>query len=101
MEKSDKLNLMKMVKYMRKNDRIIKMDELAEHLETTERAVRRYKQLLVEGGYDLVTHFGKDGGYYLRCDRITDEEWTRIEDSLNHSPILLKKLKDAYFNYLY
>lgn len=101
MEKSDKLNLFKMVKYMRKHNRIIKIDEIAEHLGTTDRAVRRYKQLLVDTGYYIESTFGKDGGYYLVCERITDEEWVTIEDSLKHSPTLLKKLKDAYFNYLY
>jgi len=90
-----------MLKYMRKNDRLIKLEELAENLETSERAVRRYKELLVDAGHDIVSNTGKDGGYYLHCERMTLDEWQTIEERMKQHPQLLRKLKDAYFNYLY
>lgn len=99
LSKSEKLNVLKMLKILRRENCIVKLDKLAEELGVNERSIRRYRELLQFGGYIIESRTGKDGGYQLISEYIELHEWVTIEDTLKHYPDIIRKIKNSYFNY--
>lgn len=59
------------------------VDELAQRLEMSDRAIKRLKESLVNSGYDITTEYGPYGGYYLdKILKVPSHEFTTEEKDI-------------------
>jgi len=79
-----------LIKALRKNGKM-KISELAECLNIKERQIRRHKEIAIKFGYNIVSTGGKNGGYELIEEKLTQDEWIRLKEKLNND--LYEKVK--------
>ncbi len=82
-------NILTMLNLLLSNQKI-KISELAEIIGVKERMIRKYKEDLVEAGFNIISQPGKDGGYILENDeknefqRFSDKELEAVKRMIEH-----------------
>lgn len=83
-----------MIQILRRSNIKLKAYELADILGVTERQVRRYKEFLIELGFEIKTTSGcKNSGYELIEVGLSDEEWILLKDLLKDHQYIYKKIE--------
>jgi hypothetical protein len=75
-------NTVIMIKELRKYGKL-KLQELEKLTGIKERQIRRHKEIAIKFGYNIMSTGGKNGGYELIEEKLTNDEWIRLKNNLN------------------
>lgn len=98
--KSNTLMLLKcfiILKELRKSERV-KISELETLTDSSNKTVRRLRNVLVKAGYNINSKSGKDGGYMLVEPNLSEFEWRLLKERVEGLESVYNKIEYRLLN---